>query len=134
MIFSTGREPRAKLAARIEKALAKTLGFGVTVFLRSETELKEIAGHEPFDPKLVEASKGKLQVAFLGKRPSKSATEAVTALASDDDRLALGARELFWLPKGGLMESELDQARIDELLGLATVRTMGTVRQLAAKF
>ena len=32
------------------------------------------------------------------------------------------------------MESELDQARIDELLGLATVRTMGTVQQLAAKF
>ena len=58
----------------------------------------------------------------------------MTALASDDDRLALGARELFWLPKGGLMESELDQARIDELLGLATVRTMGTVQQLAAKF
>ena len=134
VVFSTGREPRAKLAARIEKALVEALGFEVIVFLRTETELKKISGHEPFDPKLVEASKGKLQVAFLEKRPSRSATEAVTALDSDDDRLALGARELFWLPKGGLMESELDQARIDELLGLATVRTMGTVQQLAAKF
>jgi uncharacterized protein (DUF1697 family) len=134
VVFSTGREARSKLTARIERALADALGFEVAVFLRSETELKKISAHDPFDPKLVAASKGKLQVAFLEKRPSASATKAVTALSSEDDRLAFGARELFWLPKAGLMESELDQARIDELLGLATVRTMGTVQQLAAKF
>ena len=111
VVFSTGREARAKLTARLEKALAEALGFEVKVFLRSETELKKIAGHEPFDPKLVESSKGKLQVAFLDKRPSGSATEAVTSLSSEDDRLAFGARELFWLPKAGLMESELDQSQ-----------------------
>jgi uncharacterized protein (DUF1697 family) len=42
-------------------------------------------------------------------------------------------RELYWLPSGGLLESDLDLKAIEKLLGADTRRTMGTIEQIAAK-
>jgi hypothetical protein len=58
----------------------------------------------------------------------------VLALATEDDRLAFGERELYWLPKGGTQESALDLKTIDKLLGASTMRTKGTVEQMTAKY
>ncbi len=55
-------------------------------------------------------------------------------LATDGDLLAFGEAELFWLPSGGTLESALDLKAIEKLLGLATMRTKGTIDQLHAKF
>ena len=48
-------------------------------------------------------------------------------IASDDDRLKFAGSELYWLPSGGQMESELDHKAIDKLVGPSTRRTMGTI-------
>jgi uncharacterized protein (DUF1697 family) len=95
--------------------------------------VREIAAREPFEPKLVESSKGKLQVTFLAKAPSATARKKALALATDADRLAISGRELYWLPSGGISESELDLKAIDAALGSGTMRTMGTVEQIAAR-
>jgi hypothetical protein len=58
----------------------------------------------------------------------------VLALATDQDLLAFGKRELYWLPSGGTADSALDRKAIDALLGPTTMRTKATVEQLAAKF
>ena len=55
------------------------------------------------------------------------------ALATDEDLLAIEGRELFWLPSGGTLESELDHKAIAKALGKGTQRTMGTIEQIAAK-
>jgi hypothetical protein len=55
-------------------------------------------------------------------------------MASAEDLLAFGARELFWLPSGGYLETGLDLNAIDKLLGATTHRTKGTVDQIAAKY
>lgn len=52
---------------------------------------------------------------------------------TDEDLLAIEGRELYWLPSGGISESELDLRAIDAALGPGTMRTMGTVEQIAAK-
>jgi hypothetical protein len=57
----------------------------------------------------------------------------VLSLASDEDALAFGERELYWLPSGGMLETALDLDAIDELLGLSTRRTKGTIELIAAK-
>ncbi len=132
--FSAGREAAAKLTARIERALADTLDLEVAVFLRTAGELRAIAAHQPFPAKQVEASKGKLQVSLLSKPPSASARKDVLALSTDDDRLAFDQRELYWLPKGGMSDSDLDLKTIAKLLGPTTVRTKGTIEQLTAKY
>ena len=71
---------------------------------------------------------------MLSKKPSAANRKQVLALATDDDLLAFGKRELFWLPSGGTLESALDRKTIDKLLGPTTMRTKGTVEQLTAKF
>ncbi len=56
------------------------------------------------------------------------------ALATAQDRLALGERELYWLPSAGVLDSPLDLEAIEGLLGSYTMRTMGTVEGLVTKY
>jgi uncharacterized protein (DUF1697 family) len=128
------REAEAKLAGRVEAELDGRLGYDVPVFLRSAREVTAIAKREPFDPKRVAGSKGKLQVSLLGKKPSAAAKKKALAHAGDEDLLAIEGRELYWLPSGGLLESDLDLKAIESLLGADTRRTMGTIEQIAAKY
>lgn len=135
VVFSTPkREGESKLAQRVEAGLDERLGYEVPVFLRSIEEVAEIAAQKPFDPKLVEKSQGKLQVSLLTKKPSAAVKKKVLELASDEDLLAIEGRELYWLPSGGLLESDLDLKAIETLLGADTRRTMGTIEQIVAKY
>jgi uncharacterized protein (DUF1697 family) len=135
VVFATPKaEAEGKLAKRIEGALAEQLGFEVTVFLRSIEEVAAIAAREPFDPKAVAKSKGKPQVSFLAKKPSATAKKKALALATDEDLLSIEGRELHWLPSGGISESDLDLKALGAALGPGTIRTMGTVEQIAAKY
>jgi uncharacterized protein (DUF1697 family) len=134
VVFGTGRESASKLTARIEKELAGELGFEVTIFLRTAREVRAIATEQPFPRADVEASKGKLQVALLPAKPAKKKREEILALATEEDRLAFGGRELYWLPTGGTRDAALNMGTIDKLLRPMTMRTKGTLEQLAAKY
>ncbi|HST70684.1 MAG TPA: DUF1697 domain-containing protein [Solirubrobacterales bacterium] len=135
VIFATPkREAEGKLAERVEAELGERLGYEVPVFLRSVAEVATIAAREPFDAKAVAKSKGKLQVSFLGKKPSAAAKKKALAAATEEDLLAIEGRELYWLPSGGISESDLDWKPIEAALGPGTIRTMGTVEQIAAKY
>jgi uncharacterized protein (DUF1697 family) len=135
VVFATPeRAAEDKLARRVEAELGERLGYEVPVFLRSVEEVAAIAAREPFDSKAVAGSKGKLQVSFLGKKPSAAAKQKVLAVATDEDLLAIEGRELYWLPSGGISESGLDWKPIEAALGPGTIRTMGTVEQIAAKY
>lgn len=131
---SDGDESEAALTKTIEAGLGEGLGYEVPVFLRSAAEVVAIAAEEPFSAKLVAASKGKLQVSMLTKEPAAKDRKAALALASDEDLLAIGGRELYWLPSGGISESPLDLEALDKALGKGTMRTMGTIEQIVAKY
>ena len=133
VVFEAPKGSKKALVERIETGLEEGLGYAVPTVLRTEAELEKIVAEEPFDAKAVAASKGKLQVSLLATKPTAAARKAVLALATDDDLLAFGASELFWLPSGGTLETGLDLKAIDERLGLATMRTKGTIDQLHAK-
>jgi uncharacterized protein (DUF1697 family) len=134
VIFASDKgQGESALAGEIETGLGVGLGYEVPVFLRSYAEVAAIAARQPFAAKLVERSKGKLQVLLLAKKPSAAARRKALALASEEDLLAIGDRELFWLPSGGTIDSGLDLKAIDATLGKGTMRTMGTIEQIAAK-
>lgn len=134
VIFDADGEEESDLVARSEAALREKLGFDVRVVLRSAREVRAIAAHEPFEPEVVAATEGRLQVILAAGKPTASARGAVLALATERDRLAIRGRELYWLPTAGTQGSELDQESLGAALGLVTVRTMGTIEQIAAKF
>jgi uncharacterized protein (DUF1697 family) len=119
--------------ARIEQGLEAALGYAVPTFIRAAAELRAIAALQPFTAAQLRSSSGKLQVALLASAPEPSARKAVLALAGAGDRLTFAARELYWLPSGGLLESPLDLQAIAKLLGVMTMRTKGTIEQIAAK-
>src|SRR5687768_4282787 len=58
VVFEAPRD----MARAVEEHLERSLGYEVAIFLRTASELKAIAAHEPFPPEDLEASKGKLQV------------------------------------------------------------------------
>ena len=122
-----------KVSAKIEAGLADALGYEVPVFLRSCRQVAAIAGSQPFDSGEVRASSGKLQVALLPDPPGKRVREEALGMATDEDRLAIKGSELFWLPSGGISESDLDLKTLESELGPWTMRTMGTIEQIAAK-
>jgi uncharacterized protein (DUF1697 family) len=122
-----------EMAHRIEAGLADSLGYEVPVFLRTATQVRAIAKHEPFDAKLVEVSGGKLQVALLPGAPRPPTRKQALSLAGSEDRLAIRGRELYWLPSGGISESKLDLKGLESLLGPWTMRTKGTIEQIVAK-
>ncbi len=127
-------EAESKLQKRVEKELDERLGYDVAVFLRSFAEVAAIAAQKPFSKKELEKSQGKPQVQFLPRKPTAKAKKAGLAQASDDDPMVVDGRELYWLPAVGLSETEVDLKLIDKALGRGTMRTMGTVEAIAAKY
>lgn len=124
----------SKLTDQIEAGLGEALGYEVPVFLRSARELNALAAHEPFEAATVVASKGKLQVALLPRKPAAKARKEALAEATIEDRLAVEGRELYWLPSGGVSETDLDLKTVEAALGPWTMRTMGTIEQIVAKY
>lgn len=133
VVFGVDDGDADELTTKIEATLAEELGYAVPVFLRSAAELRKVAASEPFEADRLVASKGKPQIAFLPAVPKAPARKEALALASDDDLLALGGRELYWLPSGGISETDLDLKSLESILGLWTMRTKGTIDQIAAK-
>ncbi len=134
VIFGAESKSEDTLTKTIEVGLGEALGYEVPVLLRNCAEVTTIAAEEPFEAKLVRASKGKVQITFLSEKPTATARKKAEALATEADRLVIVARELYWLPSGGISESDLDLKAIDAALGKGTMRTKGTIDQIAAKY
>jgi uncharacterized protein (DUF1697 family) len=127
-----GSDP-GEVTTRVEAGLDGALGYDVPVFLRTATQVRAIDRHRPFDTELVDASEGKLQVAFLPRAPSPSTRKKALLLATAEDRLAIRGRELYWLPSGRMADATLDLKTLESLLGPWTMRTKGTIEQIAAR-
>jgi uncharacterized protein (DUF1697 family) len=133
VVFAAGEEAPAAITARVQEGLAASLGYEVSTFLRSAGEVRAIAALRPFAPARLAASAGRMQVVLLSKRAATATREQVLSLATGQDGLAFGERELYWLPRAGTMDSELDLKMLERLLGQMTIRTKGTVEQFAGR-
>jgi uncharacterized protein (DUF1697 family) len=131
LVFDGGGRSDEELQELLETGLRDSLGYAVPTFIRSRAEMLALACADPFAGA---PSAGKLQVALLWSAPAPVARAAVLAQDCAEDRLAFGERELFWLPAGPMSESSLDWKQIERSLGATTVRTKGTVEQIARRY
>jgi uncharacterized protein (DUF1697 family) len=134
LIFDASRASEPTIKQRVDDALTDGLGFEVRSFLRTAAQVRAIATFEPFPPKVLAKSRGKLQVALLAKAPPRRARAEILALATDRDPLAISGRELYWLPSGPTMQTELDLRQLDRLAGDNTRRTHNMIGEIATKF
>jgi uncharacterized protein (DUF1697 family) len=125
----------ASLEGRVEKHLARALGFDVPTLIRSSSDLIAAADHEPFagHPPLTKA--GALYVGFLKNPPAKDALKQIIALADGASTFALHDRELYWRAEDRRAVLEIPIAKFERVLGCATTfRNVTTVRKLADRY
>jgi uncharacterized protein (DUF1697 family) len=134
VVFSTEDTLVAELTAGIEKQLEAALGYAVPTYLRTADQVRHIAAHQPFPAADIAASRGKVQVALLAEPPAAAAQATARELSSDQDRLAVDGTELYWLPSGGVSESELDLRTLFAALGPSTLRTVNTMRRITTRY
>ena len=133
VVFEAPRGPIEPLTRRIERGLRDALTYDVRVFLRTADAVQAIASCDSL-PKQRKGFVGKRQVVFLAKRPTPATRRQALAFQTNDDLLAIDRTELYWLPRGGLLDSPLDVNGLERVLGATTTRTHRTVSRLAAKF
>jgi uncharacterized protein (DUF1697 family) len=125
---ATGRA--AELERAIEMKLEKTLGFEVTTYLRRANDVRHTASEKPFGK--VPAGKTHM-VAFLRRRPTAAERKAIEEMSTPSDRLVVDGREVHWLIKGRMMDSELKPKDWDVLGQPTTTRNTTMLAKLAEK-
>jgi uncharacterized protein (DUF1697 family) len=134
VIFETNRKDTAALTASIESSLQKALGYEVTTFLRTDTDLAAVARCQPF-PAANIATAATFCVGFMTAPLDAESTRLALALRSEIDDFHVHGSEFYWL--GGLKQSESKFAAsvLEKTLKIrVTFRNMNTVQKLAAKF
>ncbi len=119
------------LEKKIEAHLQKSLGYEVSTFIRSSSELVEIAGYKPF-PETEIAKSHALFIGFLQAPPSTEARKKLLSVDSKIDRFHIHGRELYWLFLGTRFpDSKFSGPLLEKTLGMpATIRNSTTVKKL----
>lgn len=135
VIFETRDQDAQALEKKIEGHLRQTLGYAVATFLRSVPELVAVARHQPFPAAELEAEGHTLYVGFLPAPPEEKARQGLLALRTEIDEFHVHEREIYWLCRKKFSESKITGAMLEKRAGMpATLRTVTTVRKLAAKY
>jgi uncharacterized protein (DUF1697 family) len=135
VIFDSPSRSARTLERKIEASLELTLGYAVATFIRSTSELAEVANYKPFSEKELSAAGNTLYVGFMAASPSDAAKQKLLALPLKMDDFHLHGREVYWLCRAKFSDSEFSGARLEKTLGMpATLRNSTTVKKLAAKY
>ena len=132
VIFKSAARNAATLERKIEKELEAALGYEVTTFLRTASELQAVAAQRPFGrPGADEV----VYVAFMRAAPKATARAAVIALANAAHEFRFEGRELYWLRRRVLDDGRYSGAFLERALKAPiTVRNANTVEKMAARY
>ena len=99
IVLTSGLEEPA-LSDRVEQLIAERFGFVVPAVVRSAQELTRLVARNPF-PELARQEPKRLQVTFFHGHAAPGLEEQLRSLVSGDERVAVGAREIYaWHPDG----------------------------------
>ena len=94
-----------------------------------------IADYKPFPDEELKADGNVLYIAFLADKPGDEAKQKVLSLATEVDEFHVHGRELYWLCRKKISESEVSGALLAKALGVqTTLRNSTTVKKIAAKY
>jgi uncharacterized protein (DUF1697 family) len=135
VIFDSKSKATKSLEKRIEEHLQETLGYKVATFIRSTSELAEVASYKPFSDAELNTEGSVLYIGFLEDSPGDEARQKLLSFKTNVDEFHVSGREVYWLCRKKFSESEFSGARLEKTLGMqATLRNSTTVRKLASKY
>src|SRR5512138_211250 len=120
VIFNAKSAKTQILERKIESHLQKSLGYQVTAFVRTTSELAAIAAYEPFASAELSATGNTLFVAFVTTSPTKEIKMRMSSLASAIDDFHINGREVYWLYRRSAGESKFYGALLERSLGMRT--------------
>ncbi len=120
-------QPRSEVQDRLAGAFMATRGWDVAVFVRTIVELRAVVADIPFSPSQL-ADLGKPQVGFA------HAEVELSELSVDRDLVAAHGTEFYWVPHTGVSDADLDMTDFGRIGQPVTIRTLGTIERLVAKF
>ncbi len=134
VIFTTKGGKAPALERKIEKALHDGLGYTVDTFLRTTSEIRDVAESAPFTARLI-ASAGAFNVAFTRNALSDDQQRLLGQFDTGVDSFASVGREIYWVSAGKQSESRFVSSKMERLLDMrVTWRNINTVRRLSAKY
>lgn len=135
VIFEADTTNTEAMDRQIEAALQEALGYPVATFIRTSGELADVAQYQPFPEEAWEAAGHTLYIAFLAAPPGHAAWQKLLAFTTTVDEFHLHGREVYWLCRKKMSESQFSGALLEKTLGLpATLRNSTTVKKMAAKY
>ena len=123
LVFRTKAKVDARLARKVEAAIAERFGFTSEVILRTALEIRAVVEANPWAKRPAWDS-AKLLVTFLREDPGGAARERVLALNGGPEELWISGRELFVYYPAGIGRAKLTPSKIDQALG----KVVGTGR------
>jgi uncharacterized protein (DUF1697 family) len=131
VIFDATLIDTKALERQIEDSLREALGYEVATFIRTTSEVAEIARYQPFN----DSEDHALYIAFLAAPPGDEAKQKLLSFANEIDEFHVSGREVYWLCRKKMSESAFSGALLEKTLRMqATLRNSTTIRKIAAKY
>jgi len=135
VIFDAPNAEAAVLEARIEQHLEESLGFAVETFIRTPAELASVVAFRPFAAQDIGAPGHSLHVGFLRSPLGADVARTMLAHRTEMDDFALVERELYWLCRGKITETQVNWRLVEKTVTMPmTMRSVTMLRKLAAAY
>lgn len=136
VVFGAPALDAATLETRIQDHLGAELGYDVATFIRSLSELQDVAACRPFTEVETAGPNHSLYVVFLKAPPDQDVRADIADLGTEMDELRVHGREIYWLIRGKLTESPVFGGELAKATKNAptTTRNVKTLRRIMAKY
>jgi uncharacterized protein (DUF1697 family) len=99
IVIDTGLN-ESELTVRVERLISERFALSIPAVVRSSKELARVVTANPF-PELAAQEPKRFQVTFLRGQPDPGAEDRLRVLATGDERVSVGEREIYaWYPDG----------------------------------
>jgi uncharacterized protein (DUF1697 family) len=131
VVFTSSRSTR-DVARALESGIAARFGFAVDVVVRTRAEWHRMLSSCPFSTAAADRP-NLLHVCIARQKPHPAAAQALAALCSSREAVALVGATLWIDYGGGVARSKLSSGALDRAAGsTVTARNWKTAQQLAA--
>lgn len=135
VIFDSKTKNSAALEKKIEKQLQAALSYEVKTFIRTLNEIADVVRDESFHTSDLETPGNILYVGFMSVHPEETAIKNLASLVDDVNDLRVRQREVYWLRRTKLGESQYSGGIIEKTLRTpVTFRNSTTVKKILAKY
>ncbi len=131
VIFDSKSKDTKAIEKKIENSLQKSLGYKVSTFVRTPSELAEVIGHKAF--KSVDGDV--IYIGFVSEVPNDDSKKKLMTFRCEVDDFHINGREVYWLCRKKMSESDFSYSKLEKTFGMpATFRNTTTVKKLAEKY